>query len=102
MKKKHEHSVLSVQEGCAYSPLGREGGALIARTARMGKGDEGYGRPEEMQVDKKKSARVQCVSHLFKHKGAVDRFLQQGGLAATHAHSNQPPICLHGPSRDLV
>ena len=28
----------------------------------MEKGDEGYGRPEEMQVDKKKSARVQCVS----------------------------------------
>ena len=25
----------------------------------------------------------------------------RGGLAATHAHSNQPPLHLYGPSRDL-
>ena len=25
--------------------------------------------------------------------------MQQGGQAATHAHSDQPPICLYGPPK---
>ena len=48
----------------------------------------------------KKNRRGSSVFHICSStRGAVDRFLQQGGLAATHAHSNQPPICLHGPPK---